>query len=247
MLLGVGVPTMKRSFLFVLGLAAVCYAREWTDDTGAFTVDAEFDRVEGDSVWLVRPNGRKLKVSLSRLSEADQDFIKKTGEQAKPVVLAKQLASTVRSALVGSAFQETDVRAEAIEAKAVKQLAHKFGGQLIELQYPISNVVPDQNGYVLQLDDPAPAVSVTSYRRLNDDEYSISWHPDRFSVDITQDEAVSINRRSKLVLSGRIVITRTAKADDLIQSDTVLVATSPRTKQSFVVSLEEITHRILRD
>lgn len=63
-LLGVGQSVMKRSLLFVLGLAAVCYAREWTDDTGAFTVDADFDRVEGDSVWLVRPDGRKLKVSL---------------------------------------------------------------------------------------------------------------------------------------------------------------------------------------
>jgi hypothetical protein len=46
--------------------------RTWSDNTGSFTVEAEFVKVEGVNVVLKRADGKELTVPLSRLSKESQ-------------------------------------------------------------------------------------------------------------------------------------------------------------------------------
>ena len=54
--------------------------RTWTDNTGAFRLEAEFVSVEGTQVTLRREDGEEITLPLSRLSEADQKAVKKLTE-----------------------------------------------------------------------------------------------------------------------------------------------------------------------
>ena len=56
--------------------ATACEAREWTDRTGQFRVDAELVKVIGDKVQIRRTDGRLLTVPIDRLSDRDQQFLK---------------------------------------------------------------------------------------------------------------------------------------------------------------------------
>ncbi len=49
-------------------------AREWTDDTGKHTMEAELLRVEDDTVHFKKNDGTTVKVPLNKLSKADRDF-----------------------------------------------------------------------------------------------------------------------------------------------------------------------------
>lgn len=67
--------------IVILGiLAALCLsavpltARQWTDSSGVFTVEAELVEVAGDSVRLRKPDGQIVTVPLDRLSAADRDY-----------------------------------------------------------------------------------------------------------------------------------------------------------------------------
>jgi len=62
----------------VLGIVAttaivgVAHAREWTDNTGEFTIEAELAEV---SVSLQKPDGTHVRVPFARLSERDKNFL----------------------------------------------------------------------------------------------------------------------------------------------------------------------------
>ena len=81
---------MQRSRLpvcLLLGmilLATVALAREWKDATGAFRVEAELVAVRDGKVYLEKPNGAVITVALEKLSQADQDFLKKGTAPAVP-------------------------------------------------------------------------------------------------------------------------------------------------------------------
>ncbi|GAA4452719.1 SHD1 domain-containing protein [Novipirellula rosea] len=61
--------------LFATG-APFAFTREWTDATGKYKVEAEFDGVVTGKVRLVKPDGSILAVPLERLSEGDQEHIR---------------------------------------------------------------------------------------------------------------------------------------------------------------------------
>jgi len=49
--------------------------RTWTDDTGLFTIEAAFEKLEGNAVQLKRADGTTVTLPLARLSEADQTYV----------------------------------------------------------------------------------------------------------------------------------------------------------------------------
>jgi len=59
--------------------AAPLAARQWTDSTGVFTVEAELVEVAGDNVRLRKPDGQVVAVPLDRLSAADRDYARSAG------------------------------------------------------------------------------------------------------------------------------------------------------------------------
>lgn len=49
--------------------------RQWTAASGQYTVSAKFLGMKGQTVELLRDDGQKINVSLSRLSAADQEYV----------------------------------------------------------------------------------------------------------------------------------------------------------------------------
>jgi hypothetical protein len=77
-------------------------ARTWTDRTGKFKVKAKFGGVEGDSVLLIKAGGKQVKVPLEKLSERDQQFVKKqsesSGDSENPFGEANEIENEVAAA-----------------------------------------------------------------------------------------------------------------------------------------------------
>lgn len=69
--------------LSVLGLTGVTHARLWTSNDGK-TLEAEWVSAAQDQVTLKRPDGQVFTLPLSRLSAADQTWVKQ--QAAAPVV-----------------------------------------------------------------------------------------------------------------------------------------------------------------
>ena len=55
--------------------------REWVDKTGAFKVEAALVFKLSEHVVLLRRNGRRIFVPFSKLSEKDQDYLKRVGQK----------------------------------------------------------------------------------------------------------------------------------------------------------------------
>jgi hypothetical protein len=55
--------------------ATSALARKWIDDTGKFSVEADFAEVKGNSVVLRRSTGALITVPIARLSKADQEYL----------------------------------------------------------------------------------------------------------------------------------------------------------------------------
>lgn len=69
---------MKTSSLLLasLVLCSVLHARTWTEASSGRTVEADFVRVDGASVVIRMANGSTTQFPITRLSAADQEFIK---------------------------------------------------------------------------------------------------------------------------------------------------------------------------
>jgi len=77
---------MKVKFvwiLFVLGGIAPLQARIWTEAATGRTINADFVKVDGDSVVIRLAGGTTTKIAISRLSEADQSFVKEQAAAGK--------------------------------------------------------------------------------------------------------------------------------------------------------------------
>lgn len=75
------------AFVFVLGLGWVAGlpAREWSDSTGKFKIEAEFVSLEDGKVLLKKPDGGQVTIPLEKLSAADQKAAQKmASEPANP-------------------------------------------------------------------------------------------------------------------------------------------------------------------
>ena len=60
------------------------WAREWKDNTGKFSVEAELVKAQEDSVLLKRTDGVVIKVPLRRLSRADLRYLESLSEPDEP-------------------------------------------------------------------------------------------------------------------------------------------------------------------
>ena len=67
-----------------LATASPGWAREWKDNTGKFSVEAELVRVQEDSVVLKKTDGVVIQVPLSRLSQADLRYLESLSAPDKP-------------------------------------------------------------------------------------------------------------------------------------------------------------------
>ena len=75
---------MIARIALLLAVSAACFgpsqekqkARRWTDDTGRYSIEAEFVRHQDGKVFLRRADGTIIDVPLTRFSERDQDLVK---------------------------------------------------------------------------------------------------------------------------------------------------------------------------
>jgi len=69
---------MKTTLFLVLLSLTTLQARTWTSITGQ-TAEAELVKVDGENVVVRMADGRTSSFPISRLSEADQDYVKQQG------------------------------------------------------------------------------------------------------------------------------------------------------------------------
>ena len=72
---------MQVATRLAVGLSAILFclplsARTWTDASGKYKVEAELLKVESDRIQLKKANGVEIWVPMTRLSKADQGFVK---------------------------------------------------------------------------------------------------------------------------------------------------------------------------
>ena len=61
--------------------APVSFARQWTDSTGKFTIEAEFVEFKDGEVRLKKASGSIITIPVEKLSEADQKFVREVKSQ----------------------------------------------------------------------------------------------------------------------------------------------------------------------
>lgn len=83
--------SLVAGFLCLLSAIAPLGAREWTDSTGKFKIEAEFVELKDGKVALKKADGTTLSIPLEKLSKADQDFIK---TQSQPAASPFEVTST---------------------------------------------------------------------------------------------------------------------------------------------------------
>jgi hypothetical protein len=120
--------------------------RTWTDKTGNFTTKAEFVDVSDGKVTLRKPDGTPLVVSLEKLSEEDQEWIRK-----QPLAGSKQGAQSSKSTLAGTWKASTG---------ALFRIADD--GKTVTIELISSNVVQSLSGeLVRQADQSNPLLRGT--------------------------------------------------------------------------------------
>jgi len=111
--------------LMFLAPAAATVAREWTDSTGKYRVEADFVDVQGETVRLKRQDGKIVAVSISRLSTQDQRWVKQRTSRGEPSMKSSHRGSSPGTQALpapedttrGGARQEViDVQAPAVGA-----------------------------------------------------------------------------------------------------------------------------------
>lgn len=79
------IASMKRPSLYAaallagIGMLSQLEARTWTDAKSGKKIEAEFVKTSGGKVTLKLANGKTVPLDITRLSQADQDFIKSQG------------------------------------------------------------------------------------------------------------------------------------------------------------------------
>lgn len=122
-----------------LGLAPAALARTWTDDTGAYHVEAELSGIENGRAVLRRTGGTdEVRIPLDRLSKADRDFLDHTaalqpngGDLSIPSGVDPQMIETAEATVKDSiaddlAAAKTPAKREKL-AKKLLQMAADSG------------------------------------------------------------------------------------------------------------------------
>lgn len=68
------------SLLATLLIFSSAKAREWSDASGKFRIEAEFVRIHQGKVELRKKDGSKVAIPLAKLSKSDQEFLKSKGD-----------------------------------------------------------------------------------------------------------------------------------------------------------------------
>lgn len=63
-------------FGWMCSVAVSAEIRTWSDATGKFKIEAKYVATVGEKVKLERPDGKGLEIEISKLSEADQQYLK---------------------------------------------------------------------------------------------------------------------------------------------------------------------------
>lgn len=142
----------------VMLFSATALARKWTDNTGGFSVDAEFRGVEDDAVVLEKRNRKTIRVPLAKLSPRDQSYVwarrtLRTLAAAAAMENVSTLAEAAGKAAAelfkeGAADQaETGVKRELAQAERRKQVeavmrkvCEGFQGKPFTIVFPITDV-----------------------------------------------------------------------------------------------------------
>lgn len=69
---------------FVVTTCLQAEFRKWQDASGKFEIEAKLLTVAGDDVSLERPDGKKISIPLSKLSQRDRDFVESQNSLADP-------------------------------------------------------------------------------------------------------------------------------------------------------------------
>lgn len=78
--------------IFVLATSLLLPAREWSDSTGQFKVEAQLVSKDATNVRLRKPDGMVITVPIARLSPADQAFLRQAAGAAGRVANPPRLA-----------------------------------------------------------------------------------------------------------------------------------------------------------
>ncbi len=193
----------------VLVLLAVCssatpvVARQWTDATGKFKIDAEVLSYDGNTVTFKLTDGSKFPVPVAKLSEPDIAFLKKT----YPDGLAGKPMKTKSGKLAG-------MKAEVVSLSIVKpssvQLADDVGpGTHLRLVItdPARNVVgldPAQSKIVSCKDDKGTNLAGDSAGAA---ELTLEVAPDGKSgvIDLHQPQVPGA-KATKIQLKGELYV-----------------------------------------
>ncbi len=151
--------------------------RTWSDATGKFKIEAQFVKLEGDQVELVRTDSKTVKLPLAKLSTADQEYVKKQtaeGDPDNPFKVEEDPDSPFKAADASTKPSISSAKEKMEELK--KNMAAKQNDAFSnpdENQLKITPVksggaseliieAPSSFGYVV---DPAPASSFTGPNR----------------------------------------------------------------------------------
>jgi hypothetical protein len=117
-----GLSTMKAKTLsVVLGLAlgmGCATARTWKSADGTKTFDAEFTKLDGNSLTVTQTNGKTLSFPLGVLSSEDQTFAKEEAEKAKAEVESSADSAALLDAVVA---KELKGKLEKLDGKSMKK------------------------------------------------------------------------------------------------------------------------------
>ena len=101
--------TIAITFVLVTTAPLLAQNRTWQDSTGRFTLDAEFVSCDGELVMLERADGNRVSLPISKLSNADQRWVKARLRSEKAE------GETEAETPVGSQYEEGMEAADAVE------------------------------------------------------------------------------------------------------------------------------------
>lgn len=106
---------MKKTLIVAAFFAGVLSlaGRTWTSSDGAKELEGEFKSFDAEKGKVaIEVAGQEVKFDLGKLSQADQDFVKKQGAAAKEVDIAALLKGAKIHRLQEGKFSESKFEAE---------------------------------------------------------------------------------------------------------------------------------------
>lgn len=87
--------TFAAATIFALAMGRYTHAQEvrtWVDSSGQFKIEATYEKLEGEKVFLKMPDGNLKQIPLSMLSKADQDLVREINAPSEPVEVSEPAA-----------------------------------------------------------------------------------------------------------------------------------------------------------